>query len=146
MQSSKNNKQFTFVAENIQELAWQLVSSLYLNYALFIIWILIRLFRQEFRETPYESCCVIFKDKINAMEFYDAICCYASNIELFLEICFQAILNSGVGIHTTSKIYKQVVPFKIWFFQDIINTFPWKTMVLNKLHRIKVLSAVIICA
>lgn len=78
-----------------------------------LLWI-IGLFRQEFeatgQKTPYESCVVKFKDKLNTIKLYNALCISNQNIS---ESCIQAILNYGVEIHikTTKKISLLIVPF-----------------------------------
>lgn len=54
-------------------------------------------------KTPHASCCVVFRDIINAIKLYD-MHLHQLVIEIFLNDCIQAILNSGVEIYTTTKI------------------------------------------
>lgn len=44
------------------------------------------------RKTPYESRCVVFKDRINAINVTSSMY-YVSVIEIFLEKCIKAMFN-----------------------------------------------------
>lgn len=66
-------------------LAWKIVFWLYLNnFAIFFSITIFRAFPTRIPghsgKNPYELCCVILKDRINAFKLYDALCISSRNI------------------------------------------------------------------